>query len=253
MLAAVQPPVVTAVPAFGALARVQDKISAHAMLDSIGLPQPRSLAVGAASDLDSWQSFPTFWKAPIGTATSGIRLVRTPDELCWEGEPFLLQERVEGPLVMAQSVFDNGRLVASASNLRVREGAGGGASHKRSADQPHVREHLAHLGEHLAWHGALSADVIVGPDGPMFIDINPRWSSPPTPVVLGWTSLGRSSRWRWAGRRCPNLSAWSASPPTSSFWRCSAPPSRTGVGSGCSENWLRPPDTRRAMTAASKS
>ena len=69
-------------------------------------------------------------------------------------------------------------MVASASNLRVREGAGGGASHKQSADQPLGREHLAHLGEHLAWHGALSADVIVGPDGPMFIDINPRLVEP---------------------------------------------------------------------------
>ena len=178
VLAAARPPVVTAVPAFEALARVQDKISAHATLASIGLPQPRSLPVRSAADLEGWDNFPAFWKPPIGTATSGIRQVRSRDDLFWDGEPFLLQERVEGSLVMAQSVFDRGRLVASASNVRLREGAGGGASHKRSADQPLVREHLARLGEHLSWHGALSADVIIGPDGPMFIDINPRLVEP---------------------------------------------------------------------------
>ena len=32
----------------------------------------------------------------------------------------------------------------------------------------------ARLGAALGWHGALSADVIIGPDGPRFIDINPR-------------------------------------------------------------------------------
>ena len=33
---------------------------------------------------------------------------------------------------------------------------------------------MARLGAALDWHGALSADVIIGPDGPRFIDINPR-------------------------------------------------------------------------------
>ena len=79
---------------------------------------------------------------------------------------------------MAQSVFDRGRLVASAANLRVREGASGGASHKRSVDLPVVREYLAQLGAHLRWHGALSADVILGAGGPTFIDINPRLVEP---------------------------------------------------------------------------
>ncbi len=178
VLAATRPPVVTAVPTFEALSRVQDKISAFATLASIGLPQPRSVVVHERADLDDWDSFPAFSKPPVGTATSGIRQIRRRSDLSLEQDPFLLQELVEGPLVMAQSVFDRGRLVASAANLRLREGVSGGASHKRSVDLPLVREHLAHLGAHLRWHGALSADVILGADGPSFIDINPRLVEP---------------------------------------------------------------------------
>jgi hypothetical protein len=177
VLAAVRPPVVTAVPEFEALAQVQDKISAQATLSGIGLPQPASLVVDSASALETWDTFPAFAKAPVGTATRGVRKIHSPDELSWE-EPFVLQEAVDGSLVMAQSVFDHGRLVAFAVNLRVREGAGGGASHKRSIDLPLARELLAKLGRHLRWHGALSADLILARGGPVFIDINPRLVEP---------------------------------------------------------------------------
>ena len=64
------------------------------------------------------------------------------------------------------------------ANLRVREGAGGGASHKASIDVPQVREHLAVLGEGLGWHGALSLDAIVVAGRPHYIDVNPRLVEP---------------------------------------------------------------------------
>jgi predicted ATP-grasp superfamily ATP-dependent carboligase len=178
VIAAAQPPVVTAVPRFEALAQVQDKISARSTLAALGIPQPDSLVVESESTLSEWDQFPAFRKAAIGTATVGVSQVRSRDELVWAGEPYLLQERVEGPLVMAQTVFDSGRVVASTANLRLREGASGGASHKRSVDLPAVREHMERLGSHLVWHGALAADVILGPEGPAFIDINPRLVEP---------------------------------------------------------------------------
>jgi hypothetical protein len=178
VIAAARPPVVTAVPDFEALAQVQDKISACSTLAALGIPQPRSLVVDSESTLGEWDPFPAFQKAAIGTATVGVTQVHSREDLVWAGQPYLLQEPVEGPLVMAQAVFDRGRLVAAAANLRLREGASGGASHKRSIDLPVVREHMERLGSHLDWHGALSADVILGPDGPAFIDINPRLVEP---------------------------------------------------------------------------
>jgi hypothetical protein len=58
----------------------------------------------------------------------------------------LIQAPVACPLVMVQAVFCHGRLVAGHANLRMREGARGGASHKQSVDLPEIRKHLQALG-----------------------------------------------------------------------------------------------------------
>jgi hypothetical protein len=80
---------------------------------------------------------------------------------------------------MVQTVFAHGEMMAAHANLRVREGARGGASHKRSLDHPAaVVGHLASLGRSLRWHGGLSADAILTDAGPVFIDINPRLVEP---------------------------------------------------------------------------
>lgn len=181
--------VATTVPPFEALASVQDKLAAHAMLAELGLPQPDAAIVASARELATWNRFPVFVKTPIGTAMTGVRYVRDSGELealasTWDDDGVfadggvLVQFPVVGELVMIQAVFCAGRLVASHANLRVREGASGGASHKQSIDLPEVREHLRTLGSRLAWHGPLSADAMVTHDGPVYIDINPRLVEP---------------------------------------------------------------------------
>jgi hypothetical protein len=69
-------------------------------------------------------------------------------------------------------------LVGWHCSLRLREGAGGGASVKESAHLPMVGDHLTRLGSELSWHGALSLDAILTADGPSYIDINPRLVEP---------------------------------------------------------------------------
>jgi len=101
------------------------------------------------------------------------------------GGGVLVQQLVPGPLVMVQSVFASGELVAFHACERVREGAHAGASHKRGLRLPEAREHLARLGGALGWHGALSADVILSPAGPVFIDINPRLVEPVNAMASG--------------------------------------------------------------------
>jgi hypothetical protein len=210
----------TAVPDFSALDQVQDKVSAHRTLSRLGVPQPPTVVATTVSELEAAAGLEAadgaggrrgvFVKTPIGTASAGVRLVRSRDELRklaadYEGQGVfgqgggpgggvgggvggggvLVQQVVRGALVMVQSVFADGELVAFHACERVREGALGGASHKRGLRLPEAREHLARLGGALGWHGALSADVILSPAGPVFIDINPRLVEPANAMASG--------------------------------------------------------------------
>jgi hypothetical protein len=91
---------------------------------------------------------------------------------------------------MVQTVFDHGQLVAFHACQRVAEGINGGASHKRSLHLPEARTALVGLGRGLGWHGALSADVIVGQDGPVIIDVNPRLVEPGNALASGVDLVG---------------------------------------------------------------
>lgn len=191
----------TVVPAFSALARVQDKIAAFATLEAAGLPQPDGTVLSRASDLAAWDRFPVYVKMPIGTASTGVRLVsdrRQAAEAAAGAEAagafgaggVLVQAPLEGPLAMVQSVFSDGDLVAWHANLRVREGASGGASHKRSIDLPVAREHLEALGRRLRWHGALSMDAMLVGGDPFYIDVNPRLVEPANAFFAGVDLVG---------------------------------------------------------------
>jgi predicted ATP-grasp superfamily ATP-dependent carboligase len=175
----------TAVPDFAALTQVQDKVSAFRTLARLGLQQPPAAVVSSADELLATAEPPVYAKAPIGTASAAVQHVPTRADLgqlasSFPGERpvFLAQHPVRGPLVMVQSVFAHGELVACHACLRVREGASGGASHKLGIALPAARESITALGTALGWHGGLSADMILADDGPQFIDVNPRLVEP---------------------------------------------------------------------------
>jgi glutathione synthase/RimK-type ligase-like ATP-grasp enzyme len=200
----------TAVPGFAALAQVQDKVSAFRTLARAGVPQPDAAVATSVVEIEAagtelaraaqagagQAGWPLFVKIPIGTASAGVRRAGSPDELRQVAEDYerlgalgpdgvLVQAPVAGPLAMIQAVFARGELVAFHACERVREGAAGGSSHKLGLDLPEAREHMAALGAFLDWHGALSADVILGPDGVRFIDINPRLVEPLNALACG--------------------------------------------------------------------
>lgn len=177
--------VATVVPPFRSLCRVQDKITASRTLRDIGVPQPESVVVGGAGELDRVATFPAFVKRAISTASSGVRRASSRVELgavataMGLGErELLVQAQSPGPLVMVQAVADGGRLVAHHANLRLREGIGGGAALKESTLVPGLSELLERMVGALEWHGALSLDVILTRDGPSVIDVNPRLVEP---------------------------------------------------------------------------
>jgi len=182
--------VATAVPPFAAVRAVQDKLSATRSLARLGLPQPDTALVTTADQLRDWTRFPAFVKTQIGTASGGVWKVSSGADLAAvAAEPsvaeafrteggVLVQQLAEGPLAMVQSVFDQGRLIAFHANERTRLGARGGASHKTSVALPEARSIIEALGADLGWHGGLSADIVLTPDGPQVIDVNPRLVEP---------------------------------------------------------------------------
>jgi hypothetical protein len=178
-----------AVPHFDAMLRVQDKIAQSQTLTELGLPQPSTQVLADRDLLLANVEPPVFLKAPIGTASSTVLFVpdvasldravsRLMSEGALEDGGIVAQARAEGPILMLQSVFDDGRLIAWHGNLRLRPGPNGGSSAKLSVRPAQVQEHLQTLGEGLGWHGALSLDAVMTPAGPRYIDINPRIVEP---------------------------------------------------------------------------
>jgi predicted ATP-grasp superfamily ATP-dependent carboligase len=165
--------VALAVPPFAGLLRVQDKVAQAETLRALGLPHPPTTIARTAAELA--EAAPAVYvKAPIGTASTAVRrFAPTAGEF-----PVVVQRAVPGPVAMVQAVYDHGRLVAWHANLREREGANGGAAAKRSIALPEAERDLERLGAELRWHGALSLDAIVTPDGPSYIDVNPRLVEP---------------------------------------------------------------------------
>ena len=191
----------TIVPSFESVSAVQDKVSAAATLDAAGIPQPPYAVLTSSAEVEAWGEFPVFVKEPIGSSSMGVQRVtdrpglaaavsRFADNGAFDQGGVVVQTPIAGDLVMAQSVFCRGTLLAAHTNLRVREGSNGGASHKRGVEVPGVLEALERLGRHLGWHGGLSADVILGGDGPVFIDINPRLVEPNNAWASGTDLVG---------------------------------------------------------------
>jgi len=128
-----------AVPDFGALARVQDKVSAFATLADAGLPQPPAVMAATAAELADAAELigaagpgrPAFVKTPIGTASAGVQRVTSPGALRRLAADYerrgvfgqggvLVQRAVAGPLVMVQAVFGRGELVTCSPGSRSR-------------------------------------------------------------------------------------------------------------------------------------
>jgi glutathione synthase/RimK-type ligase-like ATP-grasp enzyme len=187
----------TVAPPFESLLRVQDKVSAYESLAQIGLPQPAAVVARRLDQVSQRLGFPVFVKRPISTASSGVRRAATRAEfevaatsLGIGTTPILIQSQVAGPLAMVQAIADRGRLIARHANLRVREGIAGGASIKESIALPALDAPLCRLVSELNWHGPLSLDVVIGAEGPVVIDVNPRLVEPINAHLAGVDLVG---------------------------------------------------------------
>lgn len=191
-----------ALPEFGNYRRAHNKADFSRLLREIGLPQPNTRIVAAASELRGSLRYPCVVKAAIGTASRAVWIVRDDhdatkalQDLPGDDGPageWLLQDFIEGATEKAQAVFSRGALIGFHAYRQIAAGAGGGDAVKRSVGRAGVRADVAEIGRHLEWHGALSVDYIMPASGagPLYIDCNPRLVEPMSAYLAGVDLIG---------------------------------------------------------------
>lgn len=179
-----------AVPDFDAIGRVQSKAEFAVLMDELQLPTPDSQIAASKFEILEHQQFPCYVKLVHSTASLGVQMVTSTEELrstiehfektgAWkEGEPIVLQQPGCGRQAVASAVFQHGRLVGLACADVLRTGIGGGAALRVSVSHPLVRVHVEKLGRELNWHGPISVEYFYDSDKqlPQYIEINPRVS-----------------------------------------------------------------------------
>ena len=185
------PGVRVAVAEAAAFERVQSKVAFAALLDQLGLPQPPWRLVESASDLADL-SFPYWLKAAFSTAGQGVREVvdaRSRDAalsaLLGEEAQVMVQQPAAGQYGQVQGLFDRGRLVAVHTSVQRGAGMGGSAAARLSVDHATAQEHIAVVGEALAWHGGLTLDYLHEDRSPQYIECNPRTVEPGNAAASG--------------------------------------------------------------------
>ena len=189
------PHVSVALPSFESYRRAHSKAGFSRLPVELDLPQPATRFVTSPAELRDAIRPPCVVKASIATASRGIwllhdstdtaRILREIEATGAFEDVVLVQEFVQGPIEHAQAVFHQGRLLAMHAYRQLLAGAGGGPALKDSVERPTVEAHLAEIGRHLAWHGALSVDYVLADAEPRYIDCNPRLVEPMSAALAG--------------------------------------------------------------------
>jgi len=182
-----------AVASPASFARVQSKIAFARLLDEIGLPQPGWERIDAFEALAVKQP-PFYLKTPYSTAGSGVRLVKSADDVlpafrelvqAAEGQPLMWQSAATGNYAQVQGLFDHGRLVACHTSMQTAVGIGPSAAGRVGVEHPFAREDIAKVGGYLAWHGGLTLDYLFRDGERLYIECNPRTVEPANAAASG--------------------------------------------------------------------
>jgi predicted ATP-grasp superfamily ATP-dependent carboligase len=177
-----------AVSSFAAIDCLISKANFSRLLVELDIPQPETTIVSTAAALAGPWDFPVYIKSAVGTAGSGVRLVRNEEELRTYIELLQLAGRLEGSLEYLvqrpavgthgsiSAVYHHGQLMGWHGCAARRLGVGGAPMAHISTYHPVVVDYVRQIGEHLKWHGAAFFDVFHDErtNQCMFIEGNPR-------------------------------------------------------------------------------
>jgi predicted ATP-grasp superfamily ATP-dependent carboligase len=190
-----RPHVHVALPSFASYRSAHNKADFSRILSELGLPQPATRLVSSPDALRQAIRLPCAVKAAVGTASRGTWILREATDVARVlqeversgafTDVVLVQDFVQGPTEHAQAVFRRGQLVAMHAYRQLQPGAGGGPARKESVARPVVETHLAQIGRHLEWHGALSVDYVLVGTMPYYVDCNPRLVEPMSALLAG--------------------------------------------------------------------
>jgi predicted ATP-grasp superfamily ATP-dependent carboligase len=193
-----------ALPEFAAMERMQNKAEFSRLLFELGLPQPESHIVQTRAELNRPWQYPFYLKLAHSTAGGGVfrienrqSLDRRLDDvqrkgLFGSGSEAVVQQPARGVLSTVQAVFNEGTMIGVHCFEARRLGVGGMSTARTSADHPLVRDHVARIGRHLGWHGALFIDYFFDRETgrPEYIECNPRIGETVNAMLAG-TNLPR--------------------------------------------------------------
>jgi biotin carboxylase len=195
----------------------RDKSKCRALLERLGLSQPRYAVVQSAEELRQAcdrVGFPAVMKPPSGTGSMFVRVVHDRDELreayaayrrdvgelCPEDrqsfdERVLLEQYVEGPLFSVEALAQDGDYQVIGTLLRRRAAEDEAIELGSFAPAPfdattqakvesQAKEILGVLGLDL---GVFHIEFILGDQGPVLVDVNPRLIGGVGPALIGAT------------------------------------------------------------------
>ncbi|MDA4118175.1 MAG: ATP-grasp domain-containing protein [Thaumarchaeota archaeon] len=169
-------------PSRESVATARDKY-AISSVERVGIPGPKTFLLDSEESIDEAireLRLPCVIKQRSGRGGRGFAVIDTPaDAHFWYSKAkkqVLLQEKIDGDLLLVQAIADKGRILLSIVHRRLAtkgEGSGTAISAVTVRDDASVRL-LATVLEKLNWRGAVGAEFLVRGSERLLIDLNPR-------------------------------------------------------------------------------
>lgn len=170
--------------------KLAGKIAFAEISDQLNLPIPKWERVEKLESISL--PYPYWLKADYGTAgrsvykiTSEADLKSLVKVLSIDNERWMVQQDIEGKYGQVQAIFNQGKLLAVHSSIKIASGAGGSAAARLSIESEITKKHVEKLGSYLKWHGSLTLDFIRVHHQFYYIECNPRMVEPANAYKAG--------------------------------------------------------------------